>query len=100
MGPRPSNAHDRRENGRSQCLYTGVLMGRFLSDREVEERLKNMEVRAVDQTFRQHEGDDYLRWIDEGGAIGPESAESEQSFTSTGLWFSDSLVNWAFWLDE
>jgi len=72
----------------------------FSCDREVEERLKNMEVRAVDQTFRQHEGDDYLRWIDEGGAIGPESAESEQSFTSTGLWFSDSLVNWAFWLDE
>ena len=60
-----------------------------------------MEVRAVDQTFRQHEGDDYLLWIDEGGAIGPESAGGGVlSFSSSGLWFSDSLVTWAFWLDE
>ena len=60
-----------------------------------------MEVRAVDQTFRQHEGDDYLRWVDEGGAVGPDPADGgDLAFTSTGLWFSDSLVSWAFWLDE
>jgi hypothetical protein len=28
-----------------------------------------MDAQAVDLTFREHEGDDYLRWLDENAAL-------------------------------
>jgi hypothetical protein len=59
-----------------------------------------MDVRAMDQTFRQHEGDDYLLWFDDGDTGPGSTDESELADGSTGFWLSDPLVSWAFWLDK